>query len=422
MSLEHTLSDGTVEQATSLLDAYQRCPFLGRMTLEQAAVFVEIYERDDSILKQNEEVESVVQTSAPEASVKEITNDTKVSEPISVRPAEVVAPILESATSAIEPVNVQLVELLRQEEPLTLSVESPVEKLVVPQAEVSHIDPPPKETIPMVQEVEVIIAREIPPAPKLKPELKPTLVVEPTKLEAITAEPSLDLAQADLPPEATIETDFIATTTEEVEFVESSPQLELPSNEVAEIISLDIDDLIMPDETMPLTQSELEQPLATATQEVESPISEAAQTLATIITELEPVKQTEVRELLTKLETLVFLSEEEPEAQELNLANALDNLEEAEQLEIVEALIKLLDLDEEEIEPRRFLKLLIQVLPELELMLNSVDLEHDGTKEAKRKHFMSRGDDPGWATLRIGQIIGMLVLLRSFVILPGEIY
>ena len=422
MSLEHTLSDGTVEQATSLLDAYQRCPFLGRMTLEQAAVFVEIYERDDSILKQNEEVESVVQTSAPEASVKDIVNDTKLSEPKSERLSEVVLPTLESATSVIEPVKIQPVELLRQEAPLKLSVEPPVEKLVVARAEVPHTDPPPKETIPLVQEVEVIIAREIPPTPQLKTEQKPTLVVEPTKLEAIKAEPSLDLAQVDLPPKVAIETDFIATTTEEVEFVELSSELELPSSEIAEIISLDIDDLIMPDEIMPPMQSELEQPLATDTQEVESPISEAAQTLATIITELEPIKQTEVRELLTILETLVSLSEKEPEAQELNLANALESLEEAELIEITEALIKLLDLDEEEIEPRRFLKLLIQVLPELEIMLNSADLEHDGTKEAKRKHFMSRGDDSGWAMSRMSQIIGMLVLLRSFVILPGEIY
>ena len=95
---------------------------------------------------------------------------------------------------------------------------------------------------------------------------------------------------------------------------------------------------------------------------------------------------------------------------------------EAELIEIAESLIKLLDLSAEEIDVQNFLKLIIQVLPDLKPMLLNIDLEHDGTKEVKRRYLIKRGDDDGWAMLRLGQIIGMLVLLRSFVILPEQIY
>ena len=424
MSLEYTLSDGTVEQANSFLEAYKLCPFLGEMSLEQAEVFLEIYQRDDSVFKQN--TNDLDNKDRVQESPTSESNDPKPSHARAVdRPVALARPTLESAILISEPVKIEPINIIEfdpQQLPLietnnTLPDEPAVEDL--------HIKALGIDATTLDQEVDIIIKRAAPTNPKVynepeKVKLDSLVAIasetKTSEADQLTPKPLL-IIQEELSSDPVVELDYAVGTEEVITGLELEPEISIPDPIEIEIedinATLDFDGL----ETLP-QQDESISLESKEVREVKSPIIEATQTIAAIISELAVDEQNQAIALLERLEELVLPSYlTEHEAQEPDIIKI-----EAELIEIAESLIKLLDLSAEEIDVQNFLKLIIQVLPDLKPMLLNIDLEHDGTKEVKRRYLIKRGDDDGWAMLRLGQIIGMLVLLRSFVILPEQIY
>ena len=492
MSLEHTLSDGTVEQANSLIDAYERCPFLGRMTLEQAAVFIDIYERDDTVIEQNTNNLNS-QAVAQEAPLTKNKDTKEASVQTVTRPVAVAQPNLERATINSKPdEQIETIKLIEPEIRLQPLKEPENYQIKEPSDEKRPLSALEVESTAMDKEIEIIIKREIPAYPEersepekvslgvsainiqtmteevtvIKPEplvvVKEEILSKPAVEQTIFAEPKVEITSI-APEVATtpaLEVDntarFDSIDKEEVDITfqveaniletEYFTEVELPLKETTqtlETIILDLD-LVEPSlalepmvSTTPALEvngTELDGPIDIAEAaidiqnetgnikteyiaEIEQPLAEATQTLESIISNLDAIERNQVEDLLEQIEILVEPSTAEPNPQEPETISV-----EAELIDIAETLIKLLNLSDEKIEPKSFMKLIIQVLPDLKPMLMDVDLERDGTKEVKRRYLMKRGDDEGWAMLRLGQIIGMLVLLRSFVILPGQIY
>ena len=80
------------------------------------------------------------------------------------------------------------------------------------------------------------------------------------------------------------------------------------------------------------------------------------------------------------------------------------------------------EMEGRDLDVKVFIQALSQVFPSLKPISWAADLERDGTREAKRQYQRGRDNDLSGTMTRVSRIIGMLVLLRSFAILPVDFH